>query len=189
MKIRTALISFAALALAPAFGAFGMDSGLPKGANLPAFDPTHVTGPDAGTNTCPVCKYGPTPAVQVWVNGDSLDHVAAIAKNLESKLASTNSAGTPKLKAFVVFVNKTNDSGLPAKLQQLAAKNGLKQVSLVWVTAGNRAVSEYAINLDPKIKNTVFVYRNRTVQSKFVNLEATTKGIGSLNSAIASILK
>lgn len=188
MKIRTVLISFAAIALVPAFAALGgMNSGLAKGANLPAFDPTHVTGPDAGTNTCPVCKYGPTPAVQVWVNGDSFANVAAIANDLESKLVAANTGGRPKLKAFVVFVSKTNDSSLPGKLQKIATQNNLKQVSLVWLTSDNEAVKNYAINLDSKIKNTVFVYRNRTVQSKFINLDA--KGIGDLNTAVASILK
>jgi hypothetical protein len=29
-------------------------SGLDIGQTLPAFNPTHVTGPDKGTNTCPV---------------------------------------------------------------------------------------------------------------------------------------
>lgn len=31
-----------------------LQSGLELGKTLPAFNPIHVTGPDKGTNTCPV---------------------------------------------------------------------------------------------------------------------------------------
>ena len=47
MLFATALVG-TAMAQAPA------DSGLGLGKMLPPFDPTHVTGTDAGTRACPV---------------------------------------------------------------------------------------------------------------------------------------
>ena len=51
-----------ALVAGAAIGSFGMrgtfdppsKTGLAKGQHLPPFNPTHVTGADRGTTTCPV---------------------------------------------------------------------------------------------------------------------------------------
>ncbi|MBK8355591.1 MAG: hypothetical protein IPL13_09540 [Saprospiraceae bacterium] len=35
-----------------------LNSGLEIGEDNPSFTPFHAFGPDKGTRTCPVCKYG-----------------------------------------------------------------------------------------------------------------------------------
>ena len=58
-------------------------SGVKVGGNLGSFYPLHVTGTDRGKRVCPICQYPTNPAVQVWINGDDENNVAAIAASLE----------------------------------------------------------------------------------------------------------
>lgn len=164
------------------------DSGLAVGKMLPAYDPVHVAGPDKGTNTCPVCKYGPRPAVQVWVNGDSAENVAALAKFLE-KTVGANKA--KDMKAFVVFLNTSgkSDKAVSQELTKMAEGLGIKEIAFAYLPAAEKGpIQAYAINTDSAVKNTIFVYRNRKVAAKFVNLKADSNGLTSLNKAISSVL-
>jgi hypothetical protein len=45
------------------------------------------------------------------------------------------------------------------------------------------------MNLAPEVKNTVFVYRNKRVTAKFVNLKADEKGLAELTKAIEEASK
>jgi len=181
MKVAIFAIVAATTAL---FG--GPKSGPEVGAMVFAFEPTHVTGPDAGTDTCPVCKYGNTPAVQVWVHGDSASNVAKIVKVLEAKTAA-NPAG---LKAFVVeVIDKSATKTTEKQLKGLAKSAAAKHVALTYVAKDNSAVSDYEINLGTQVKNTVFVYRNRKVIAKWVNLTADAKGTAALDAAVTKATK
>jgi protocatechuate 3,4-dioxygenase beta subunit len=172
-----------ALALASlAFPALA-NSGLGLGESVTPFHPTHITGPDKGTDTCPPCKYGAIPAVQVWVNGDSMENVSKIAGVLNK-----NAVGNSKFKGFVIFVSKSKDT--TAKLiQNVATKTGFNAIGMAVIDPGNEAIENYKINLDSEIKNTVFVYKNKKVMAKFVNLEASDKGLSELGDAIAGVTK
>lgn len=159
-------------------------SGLQPGEMVSAFEPTHVTGPDANSTTCPVCKYGATPAVQLWINGDTSGNVAGIAKELE---AAIKMQGADKLKAFVIFIKP---EGVSAKsfsdqLAETASKNGLKNVALTYVDGARGAgVEAYKINLSADVKNTIMVYHDRKVSANFVNLKADENGLNGLKSAM-----
>jgi protocatechuate 3,4-dioxygenase beta subunit len=171
-----------------ALAAGGAKSGPQVGEQLFAFEPTHVTGADKGTNTCPVCKYGATPAVQVWINDDSPENVAKIASELEKVMEHH---GAKTFKAFVIDVNP---KGLPSKavaqqLQNLAEKNHLKNVAFTYLSSPkDEAVAEYKINTSPEIRNTVLVYVNRKVAKNFVNLKADDAGLQALDEAVGEIL-
>ncbi len=173
----------------------GPESGLNKGDMLPAYEPSHVSGADKGTNTCPVCKYGNTPAVQVWINNDNWENATKIAKTLDERMSKANGSATkPALKAFVVFVqpsdSETSDSkAFAKKLSDVAESNHFENVALAYVPSGDAAVKGYRINLDTQVQNTVFVYKNRKVMAKFVNLKADDKGLANLNAAVSSILR
>jgi hypothetical protein len=163
-------------------------SGVAVGDTLAPFRPMHVAGPDAGTNTCPVCKYGARPAVQVWFNSESMKSAAPIAQALDKAVADNSSAD---LKAFVVFIRhgKGADSQFASQLKDFAAKNKLQRIGVTYVSAPtDAAVREYQINTNAKVQNTVFVYKDRTVASKFVNLRADTKGLDQLTSAIHTVV-
>ncbi len=161
----------------------GAESGPKVGGEVYAFEPTHVTGPDKGTDTCPVCKYGSEPAAQVWVNGDDPANLAKITKTLEGAIAKN---GLHKFRAFVVVIpaNGETPEAVKSNLTEFAAKNGLKDVALTYVR-DNDAISEYKINTDASVKNTVFVYADRTVVANYVNLKGDDEGLAKLQASIA----
>ena len=162
--------------------AFVPDSGLKVGEMVTPFHPKHVSGPLKGTSDCPPCTYGNRPQVQVWVNGDDEKNITAIAKLLND---ATKDMKKSELKTFVIFV--TDDAKkAEAMLAQLAEKTG-HEVALAYLAKKNEAVSNYKVNLSPDIKNTVFVYKNRTVQAKYVNLKADEKGLAQLGASVKTI--
>lgn len=163
----------------------GAESGPKVGGEVYAFEPTHVTGPDMGTDTCPVCKYGSEPAAQVWVNGDDPANLAKITKTLEGAIAKN---GLKKFRAFVVVIPNKGETPntLKANLSTFASENQLKNVALTFVYGPSKdAIGDYKINTDPSVKNTVFVYADRTVVANFVNLKGDDEGLGKLQASIA----
>src|SRR5205085_11032276 len=96
-------------------------SGLKAGEAVSPFEPTHVSGPLKGTNSCPPCTYGILPQVQVWVNADNPENVEAIAKLLNDESASKKAA---KLQTFLIFVTDGKDASLKERLEKLGQKAG-----------------------------------------------------------------
>lgn len=157
------------------------DSGLKVGELTSAFEPHHVSGPDKGTDTCPVCKYGDRPAVQVWVNGDEPENVVAIAKDLDNKMASSKA----EFRAFVVYL--THCAKCVEMTGTLANKVKGANVAMTHLPIDSESVKDYKVNTSTDVKNTVFVYKNRRVVAKFVNLKGDAAGLKSLSAAIAKI--
>jgi len=183
-----AVMGVAALAYVGTAAPEAPASGVEKGAALPAYHPAHVTGPDKGTSTCPVCKYPRNPAVQAWINSDDDKNVAALVAALE-KVAKANADA--RFKAFVVFANPKREAAdaISARLKRIGDKLGVEHVALAYLPGpDDPAVKGYGVSTDPKVRNTIFVYRNRTVDAKFVNFTADDKGIGALNEAIRKVL-
>ena len=173
---------FGAIAVA-AIAFPGINSGLSVGESVTPFHPSHVTGPDKGTDTCPPCKYGARPAVQVWVNGDSTENVAKLASIL-NKAAGKNE----NFKGFVIFVTDNKDQ-TAGTVKSIASHHGFESIGMAVIEPKNEAINNYKINLDKDVKNTVIVYKNKKVMAKFVNLEANDKGLNELNGAIAGVTK
>jgi protocatechuate 3,4-dioxygenase beta subunit len=178
----------AAVALAPVIAnPTSLRSGVEKGASLPAYHPVHVTGADKGSDTCPVCKYPRNPAAQAWINTDDEKNVAALVAALEK--ASAKHADS-KFKAFVVFMNPNREGAdaLKARLASLGEKHKIQNVALTFLPGpDDAAVKGYGVNPDAKVRNTIFVYRNRTVDAKMVNFQADEKGIAALHDAIGRV--
>jgi protocatechuate 3,4-dioxygenase beta subunit len=163
-----------------------VDSGLKIGDFVSAFHPNHVTGPHKGTDTCPPCTYGKLPAVQAWANGDDSKNVEAIARLLDRKVGNWNKS---EFKAFMIFVtDESKKADTAKKIEEVAGKSGAK-IAMAWIGKDNEAVESYAINVDPAVKNTVLVYKDMKVSSKFVNLVADEKGMKELALAIDKITK
>ncbi|MCW5935794.1 MAG: hypothetical protein KIT11_00615 [Fimbriimonadaceae bacterium] len=181
-KLILGAVAIAALAL-PAFALFSREvtSGPEIGETVTPFHPQHVTGPDGGTDNCPPCTYGNLPAVQVWLNGDSDDNVAAIAGLLNGAVKSPDS----KLKVFVIFLNEPGqEAEMATSIQKLADKTGYKDIDMAYVPKDSEYVKDYKIDL--KAKNTVFVYKNRKVTAKWVDMNASQKA-EKLTAAIKAV--
>jgi len=177
-------IATGALAIS-AFALVGTESGLKVGEMVSAFHPKHVTGPHKGTDACPPCTFGNRPMVQVWVNGDELKNVAAIAKTLN---AVQKEKSKSELKTFVIVLTD------PAKVKEtatlieaLAARTGANDVAMAYLPKNDGAIADYKVNIDSDVKNTVFIYRNRKVDTKIVNLKADEKGLAELTKSIEKI--
>ncbi len=161
--------------------ASGPDSGLKVGETVTPFHPSHVTGSLKGTNSCPPCTFGSRPQVQVWVNDDDMKNVVAISEVLDKKMA-----GNKEFKAFViVLTDKPEDTA--KSLKQIAEKAGFKEVALAYLAKTDGAVKNYKVTVSGDVKNTVFVYKNKQVSEKFVNLKGDEKGLASLNQAITKV--
>ena len=171
--------SFAVAALAiPVLATAPVTSGLEVGEMVTPFHPTHVSGPDAGTNTCPPCKYGNRPQVQVWTNMDEPENVMGLAKHLSGKVSTSKN----ELKAFMV--NLAHCENCIDGTKAVAKKASLKNIAMTYLDANTDYVKNYKVNTSSEVKNTVFVYKNRKVVAKFVNLKADKAGLSKLDAAI-----
>ncbi|MCU0315527.1 MAG: hypothetical protein MUC92_02925 [Fimbriimonadaceae bacterium] len=169
-------MAVAAIAL-PAFAA--VTSGLRAGDRVIPFHPTHVAGPDKGTDTCPPCKYGNRPAVQVWINSDTEKNVVATAQLLNKRVADSKS----EFKAFMIKVTTCENCENFAKT---AGKNkAFENVAMAYIGKDDSAIKDYKLNTGPEVKNTVFVYSKRTIVDTIVNFDASNRAhVNKLNAAI-----
>ncbi|MBI3450417.1 MAG: hypothetical protein HY049_16065 [Acidobacteria bacterium] len=163
----------------------GLASGLPVGSNGPAFDPVHVAGPDTGSRVCPMCKYGQLSGVLIWVNSDDLGAIAPIASRLERAIAERGGA---RVRAFVISMNPAARPAaeIESRLAAFAKGAALDQVAVAYVPgpADERTSGRWQINPDPRVVNTVFVYRRRVVVDKFVNLGSDAASLDRLVAAL-----
>ncbi|MBA3726154.1 MAG: hypothetical protein H0W86_06800 [Armatimonadetes bacterium] len=155
-----------------------IDSGLSVGEITTPFHPTHVSGPDKGTKNCPPCTYGNRPAVRVWVNGDDSKNVASIAKLLHESVEGNMAS---EFKGFVIFLSGQADA------EALAKETGYEDIASTFIAKDSKAVAAYKINLDPEVKNTILVYKDKKVSAKFVNFVADKNGLAELTGAIDAI--
>ena len=147
-----------------------LNSGLKIGELVPAYEPHHATGPDAGTDTCPVCKYGLLPGVQMWVNSADTSDLGPAVDTLEKSLSKH---GLNKLRGWVVFVKPqaVTAESMNSTLAKFSAEHHLKSLGLVWVKGPtDEPVKLYSINTSPKVKTTTIVYAKMKVKAKFTLL-------------------
>lgn len=161
-------------------------SGPKIGEFVNAFEPHHVSGPDAGTETCPVCKYGNTPAIQVWIPFDKINTMKSIIKLLDKKVKENPA----NLKAFIItVVSKEKLGQATTQLKSLNIELRASSVALTTLQPNDPGVEANQINLAPKIKNTVFVYKNRKVTAKWVDFSSSSESLKALEKAITSATK
>ncbi|WP_407520739.1 hypothetical protein PDL71_10510 [Lacibacter sp. MH-610] len=171
----------------------GLQSGLERDDNCPAFDPIHLSGADKGRDACPMCKYGYGQGVMVWFNHTSLDTLKTFALLLEKEMQQR---GPKNFRAFLVYMNpayKENDAKsqevLRKKIMRWCEEQNLKNVAMLWVSSPVDENCElYHIN--PAVTNTVMTYQRRKVVNKWVNLpyshSSVAKILLSLQPATAS---
>ena len=152
-----------------------LKSGLALGSNCPAFDPLHLSGADSGKKACPMCKYGYGQGIMVWFNHANLDQMSEFAKKLEIEMERR---GEKKLRVFLVYMNpfynqstKEDEGILGRKIRKWCDEQGLKKLAMLWIPSpvDEKTAGLYQIN--PDAKNTVFVYKQRKILAKWVNIE------------------
>lgn len=150
-----------------------LNSGLEIGEDNPSFTPFHAFGPDKGTKTCPVCKYGRFHGIVYFVgNNPNWDHI----KDWLSFLELESVTRSKYLKVYFVYGNEKNYSKekRQSQLEHLGNELNIKNTALTFVPSFSDKESEVNLNkINPEVENTFVIYRNRAIIDKFVNVKPT----------------
>jgi protocatechuate 3,4-dioxygenase, beta subunit len=148
-------------------------SGLQIGEDNPSFIPYHAFGPDKGTRTCPVCKYGRFHGIVYFVgNNPNWNDIKKWLTFLEQESVKRSKY----LKAYFVYGNEKgyNKNTRQKELESVGKALNLKNIALTFVPSMNDAESEVNLNkINPNVENTFIIYRHRTIIDKFINISAT----------------
>lgn len=150
-----------------------LNSGLEVGEDQPSFTPFHAFGPDKGTKTCPVCKYGRFHGIVYFVgNNPNWDNI----KDWLSFLELESVKRSKYLKVYFVYGNEKyyNKEKKQKELENLGNELNLKNTALTFVPSFSDKESEVNLNkINPEVENTFVIYKNRAIIDKFVNLKPT----------------
>lgn len=151
----------------------GTPSGLSIGEDQPSFIPFHAFGPDKGTRTCPVCKYGRYQGIIYFV-GDNPNWVEI--KKWLKQLDNESITREKYLKAYFVYGN-SNAYTKPRRLMELEKIGNelrLQKIALTFVPSLKDTESETNLNkINTNVENTFIIYKHRTIVDKYVNLQPT----------------
>ena len=159
-------------------------SGLNIGEDSPSFMPFHAFGPDKGTRTCPVCKYGRYHGVVYFVGNNPNWH------EIERWLAFLEVESVKRekyLKVFFVYGNEKNYDKVARQneLEKIGQKLSLKNTALTFVPSLTDTESEADLNkINPSVENTFIIYRHRKIIAKFIDLKATTENFKLIASTL-----
>ena len=148
-------------------------SGKNIGEEVLSFTPYHAFGPDKGTKTCSVCKYGWFHGIVYFV-GNGADW-SAIKKWLVF-LESESEKRKEYLKVYLVYGNDQNYSKADRikRLEELGAELKLKNTALTFVPSLTDQESDVYLNaINQHVENTILVYRRNTIIAKYVNAPAS----------------
>ena len=161
-----------------------LNSGLEIGEDQPSFTPFHAFGPDKGTKTCPVCKYGRFHGIVYFVgNNPNWDNIKDWLSFLE--LESVNRS--KYLKVYFVYGNEKNYSKekREKELENLGSELNLKNTALTFVPSFSDEESEVNLNkINPEVENTFVIYRNRAIIDKFVDLKPTKENYNLISQTL-----
>lgn len=159
-------------------------SGLEIGEDNPSFTPFHAFGPDKGTRTCPVCKYGRFHGIVYFV-GNNPNWVDI--KKWLTFLDQESITRSKYLKAYFVYGNEKNYSKVTRKeeLEKIGQELNLKNIALTYVPSMLDKESEVYLNkINPEEENTFVVYKNRSIVDKFNNLKASSGNFKIISSTL-----
>ncbi|MGF1922674.1 MAG: intradiol ring-cleavage dioxygenase, partial [Bacteroidia bacterium] len=159
-------------------------SGKGIGEDVISFTPYHAWGPDKGTTTCPVCKYG-------WYNG-VLYFVGDRPNWVEIKawllfLEKESAKREQYLKVYFIYGNENNydKAAREYELAQLGMELQLQKVALTFVRSFADKESEVHLNrINRLAESTFMIYRRTRVINNFVNLKPTRSNFDLISAAL-----
>lgn len=167
----------------PAKGNADNQSGLNIGEDQPSFMPFHAFGPDKGTRTCPVCKYGRYHGIIYFVGDNpNWDDIRKWLKYLDDQ----SLAREKYLKAYFVYGNsKVNKKSSQAELEKAGNELRLQKIALTYVPSFTDTESEANLNkINASVESTFVIYRHRTIVDKYVNLKPTAENFKAISEAL-----
>lgn len=150
-----------------------VSSGLNIGEDQPSFIPFHAYGPDKGTQTCPVCKYGRYHGIIYFVgNHPDWEEIKRWLLYLEQESREREKY----LKVYFVYGNEQSYSRKEreAQLEQLGRALNIQNTALTYVPSFSDSRTEANLNkINPGAENTFIIYKHRSIVDKYINLKAT----------------
>ena len=155
-------------------------SGLEIGEDNPSFTPFHAYGPDKGTKTCPVCKYGRYNGIIYYVgNKPNWEEIRTWLRFLEFESERRKAY----LKAYFVYGNENNYSQetRQKELEELGKELNLQYTALTFVPSFIDTKSEVVLNkINPEVENTIVIYKNSAIIDKYVALAPTKENLARI---------
>ena len=159
-------------------------SGLQIGEDNPSFIPFHAFGPDKGTRTCPVCKYGRFHGIVYFVgNNPNWNDIKKWLTFLEQE----SETRSKYLKAYFVYGNEKdyNKDTRQKELENIGLELNLKNIALTFVPSMRDTESEVSLNkINPSVENTFVIFKHRTIIDKFINFKATVDNFKIISSTL-----
>ncbi|MBL4772229.1 MAG: hypothetical protein JKX98_01040 [Alcanivoracaceae bacterium] len=160
-----------------------LNSGQAIGEDFHSITPYHAWGPDIGTTTCPVCRYGRYLGIMYFVSNIKSQTV----KNWLLFLENKSQIYGQHLKVYLIYGNEENYSFEQRnnELATLGQELGLKRLALTFVSSFKDKQSDiYKTRINPNLKNTFILYKNRNIIAKFINLDANDKNFMKLTTVL-----
>ena len=160
--------------------------GLQIGDEAPSFTPQHAYGPDEGTKTCPVCKYGRYQGILYFVgNHPDMETIKSWLTFLEAESVTRGKY----LKVYFVYANENNFSVEKRKLEleEIGRDLNLRYTALTFVPSVSDETSEinlYKLNKD--MESCFLIYKQRNIVAEFANLSATEVNFNLLQNTLDS---
>lgn len=155
----------------PAKAVNEINSGNNVGEDVFSFIPFHAWGPDKGTKTCPVCKYGWYHGILYFV-GNNPNWIEIkqwlIFLETESKLREKY------LKVYFIYGNETayGKHSRENELEKIGKDLKLEKVALTFVPSFSDSESDINLNnIAQSADNTFILYKRSRIISKFINLK------------------
>lgn len=146
-------------------------SGRNIGEDIISFIPYHAWGPDKGSKTCPICKYGWYHGILYFVgNNPNWYEIERWLTFLESESKKREKY----LKVYFVYGNEKayDKSDREKELAKLGRKLNLARVALTFVPSFSDSESEINVNkINSDAENTIIIYKRSRVIDKFINLK------------------
>jgi protocatechuate 3,4-dioxygenase beta subunit len=148
-----------------------INSGKKIGEDIISFIPYHAWGPDKGTRTCPICKYGWYLGILYFVGNDpNWDEIRLWLTFLEDESKKREKY----LKVYFVYGNEKayNKSVREKELAKLGNDLELEKVALTFVPSFSDSESEIDLNkINSEVENTFIIYKRSRVVDNLINVK------------------
>lgn len=159
-------------------------SGRNIGEDVLSFIPYHAWGPDKGTRTCPVCKYGWYHGILYLVgNKPDWNDIKSWLKFLESESRKREK----HLKVYFVYGNQKNynKEAREKELEKIGNELQLKHVALTIVPSFSDSNSDIdLLKVNPEVENTFIIYKRSKIVDKFINFKSTESNFTTLQKSL-----
>ncbi len=159
-------------------------SGLNIAEDQPSFMPYHAYGPDSGTQTCPVCKYGRYHGIVYFVgNKPDWNDIKSWLTFLERESVKRQRY----LKVYFVYGNENNYNKevRMQEIEQIGKKLNIVHTALTFVPSFTNTATEAHLNkINPEVENTFIIYKHRSIVDKHINLKPTKENFRAISQSL-----